>query len=289
MRIKVISTRFTKEEIINRIEEDYLFFQQTYYAIHDYMDSKGCYELDIYLSEEANENDIFTHLHQRYPELQHFSINYQNQEDWFEKWKQSLKPIWLTKKFLVDPAINKKDEIHVIKITPGMAFGTGYHETTRLTAELLQEYGKKGDHMLDLGCGSGILTIMAAQLGCSVIACDLDSFAVEATRENIRINSVSSSVKVMASDLLEKIHETFDIICANILYDILKRLFVDNAKDLKQVIHKKTILIFSGLILKQYEPFKEVVENSGFTVIKKLSEGDWLSIAVKLKNTEVIE
>ncbi len=283
MRVKVISARFKNEEIINRMEEDYFFFQQTNYAIQDYIDSKGYYELDIYLSEETDEKDIFTHLHQRYPELQNFSINYQNQEDWFEKWKQSLKPIWLTEKFLVDPAINSKDEIQVIKITPGMAFGTGYHETTRLTAELLQEYGKRGDHMLDLGCGSGILTIMGAKLGCSVTAVDLDSFAVEATHENIRINSVSSSVKIMTSDLLEEVHDTFDIICANILYDILKRLFVDNAKDLKRVTHKNTILIFSGLILQQYKPFKKLVENSGFTVIKKLSEGDWLTIAVKQK------
>ncbi|MEA1883023.1 MAG: 50S ribosomal protein L11 methyltransferase [Thermotogota bacterium] len=288
MRVKVISARFKNEEIINRIEEDYLFFQQTNYAIQDYIDNKGYYELDIYLSEETDEKDIFTHLHQRYPELQNFSINYQNQEDWFEKWKQSLKPIWLTGKFLVDPAINNKDEIQIIKITPGMAFGTGYHETTRLTAELLQEYGNKGDHMLDLGCGSGILTIMGAKSGCLVTAVDLESFAVEATRENIRINSVSSSVKVMTSDLLEEVHDTYDIICANILYDILKRLFVDKGKDLKRLIHRKTTLIFSGLILKQYEPFKELVENSGFTVIKKLSEGDWFTIAVRLKKTEVI-
>ena len=87
----------------------------------------------------------------------------------------------------------------------------------------------------------------------------------------------------MTSDLLEEVHDTFDIICANILYDILKRLFVDNAKDLKRVTHKNTILIFSGLILQQYKPFKKLVENSGFTVIKKLSEGDWLTIAVKQK------
>src|SRR6056297_557102 len=152
MRIKVITARFINEEILNRIEEDDSFFQQNNYAIHDYTDSKGVYELDIYLPETADEKDIYRHFHQRYPELKKFEIHYENQEDWFEKWKQSLKPIWLTEKFLVDPALNQTDEVHMIKITPGMAFGTGYHETTRLTAELLQQYAKTGDEMLDLGC-----------------------------------------------------------------------------------------------------------------------------------------
>ncbi len=289
MKIKVITASFREETILNRIEEDYIFFQQNNYAIHDYIDSKGFYQLDIYIADAVDENEILNHLHQWYPELRNFKIDYQKQEDWFEKWKHSLKPIWLTDKFLVDPAINKSDEVQMIKITPGMAFGTGYHETTRLAAELLQQYAKSGDHMLDLGCGSGILSIMGAQLGCTVTAVDLDPFAIEATHENIRKNSVNSFVTIISSDLLREVKGTFDVICANILYDILKRLFEDNARDLKQVMHTKTTLIFSGLILKQYEDFKQLIEANGFKLENKLSEGDWFTIAVKLKNTEVIE
>lgn len=283
MTIKVINAHFTNEEIINRIEEDDSFLQKNNYAIHDYLDSKGVYELDIYLPEAEDEKNTLNHLHRCYPELQNFQIHYENQENWFEKWKQSLKPIWLTEKFLVDPAIKQNDEVHLIKITPGMAFGTGYHETTRLTAELLQKYAKTGSQMLDLGCGSGILSIMGAQLGCKVLAVDLDPFAIEATNENIKKNKVSSSVTVMLSDLLVNVQGRYDIICANILYDILKRLFEDNAKDLKRLIHVKTILIFSGLILKQFQDFVQLIESNGFSVEKKLSEGDWFTIAVKLK------
>ncbi|MFP4461745.1 MAG: 50S ribosomal protein L11 methyltransferase [Thermotogota bacterium] len=289
MKIKVINAFFTDVQIINQLEEDVLFLEQNNYAIHDFVDSKGRYELDVYLTESADEKAMITYLQQTYPELTDFKINLQKQEDWFEKWQQSLKPLWLTEQFLVDPATNPKNEIKLIKITPGMAFGTGYHETTRLTAQLLQQYAQKHDQMLDLGCGSGILSIMGAQLGCQVTAVDLDPFAIEVTNENIRRNRVSASVTVIRSDLLQAVQGKFDLICANILFDVLKLLFSVHAKDLKRVIHLSTTLIFSGLILKQHDDFKKLIESEGFTIINTLSEGDWLTIAVKLKKTEVIE
>jgi len=283
MKVKVLSTKFTSEEIIDRLEEDYRLFATNNYAIHDYKDSKGFYELDVYLAESADETAFISCLQESYPQLTDFKIDFQNQEDWFNKWKQSLKPIWLTDRFLVDPSMDESEEVKLIRLTPGMAFGTGYHETTRLTAELLEEYAQKGDLMLDLGCGSGILSIMGALLGCTVTAVDIDPLSIEATRENCHKNKVISSVTVMTSNLLESVEGKFRLICSNILYDVLVCLFNDEAKVLKSVIDESSTLIFSGLIMSQYDDFEKLLEENGFSIVKKITEGDWFSIAVKLK------
>lgn len=289
MRVKVISAQFTDETIINTIEEDYHFFETNHYAIQDYLERKGYYELEIYLTDSADELELLHYLKEHYPKLHHFHTTFQKQEDWFEKWKQTLQPIWLTSKFLVDPATTAEDEVHTIKITPGMAFGTGYHETTRLSALLIEKYAQKGNNMLDVGCGSGILSIMGVQMGCRVTAVDLDPFAIEATQENIIKNNVTPQVSILQSDLLESVSGQFDLICSNILFDILKHLFLDEAKQLKSLIHSSSTLIFSGMVLSQYHDFKQLIEQQDFQIIDKVTEGDWFAIALKQKKIEVVK
>ncbi len=289
MSIKVISAQFTDEKTIDAIEEDYMLFETNHYAIQDYMERKGYYELEIYLTNPADEHQIIHYLKDHYPQLHQFQITFQKQKDWFEKWKQSLQPVWLTPKCLVDPALSLEDEVRIIRITPGMAFGTGYHETTRLSALLIEKYIQKGNNMLDIGCGSGILSIMGAQMGCHVTAVDLDPFAIEATQENTIKNNVSTQISIQQSDLLESVSGQFDLICGNILFDILKRLFLDEAKRLKSIIHSSSTLIFSGLVLSQYNDFKQLIEQQNFKIIDKVTEGDWFAIALKQKKTEVVK
>src|SRR6056297_1685583 len=99
MNVKVVRTQCTKDKLINQLEEDYRIFETYQYAIHDYFELKGFFEIDFYLPEAEDEEVLLSFLQDNYPELSNFRVCLEKQEDWFEKWKQSLKPVWLTERF----------------------------------------------------------------------------------------------------------------------------------------------------------------------------------------------
>ena len=206
-----------------------------------------------------------------------------HESDWADSWKQYYKPIKTGKKIVIVPVWEKYDaedcEITVL-MDPGMAFGTGTHETTRLCATLLEKHQNAGDKMLDVGCGSGILAICAAKLGASqCFACDIDENAVRIAKENTEINE-TPNVKVGASDLLkqaEKVEGGYDICCANIVADIIIRL----APDIGDFIAPEGKIIVSGIITERADETLEALNAHGWTLIDSMIENGWFAGVLK--------
>lgn len=204
-----------------------------------------------------------------------------SEEDWAENWKQYYHPIKIGRVVIV-PAWEKyeakPDEI-IILMDPGMAFGTGTHETTRLVIGLIEKYIKSGDRVLDVGCGSGILSIAASKLGADAcFAYDIDPVAVRVTAENIKDNGVSN-VCCDVSDLLSNVNrdQKYDIICANIVADIIIRM----APDVGELLADDGILFVSGIIDERADEVLSVLHGLGYAEVETFHENGWCASAVK--------
>lgn len=170
----------------------------------------------------------------------------------------------------------------VIEIDPGMAFGTGTHATTRMCVKLLEKYiTSEEDKVLDLGCGSGILSIAAALLGSKhVYGVDIDPNAVAASAENVEMNGLSEVIEIAYGDVTEGLGMKADIIAANLMADLIKMLSPDIAKHLEG----KKIFISSGILEEKVDEVSEGVKNSGFEILEVLHEDEWCAIAARLKD-----
>ncbi len=205
------------------------------------------------------------------------------EEDWADSWKQYYKPIKIGEKLVVVPMWEKydagEDEI-IVKMDPGMAFGTGTHETTRLCATLLEKYVNSSTLMLDVGTGSGILAICASKLGAEkCYAYDIDPVAVRVARENVKDNDVTN-IECEVSDLLKGVKEQkYDVIAANIVADIIIRMLPDIGK----YMHKDTILVISGIIDERCADVYESISKNGFTTVEEIHENGWCAISLKLQ------
>jgi ribosomal protein L11 methyltransferase len=161
---------------------------------------------------------------------------------------------------------------------PGMAFGTGTHETTRLVIRMLEKYTAPGCRMLDVGTGSGILAICASRLGAAECrAYDIDPMAVRVANENIK-DSGLSNITCEVSDLLRHVDKSrpYDLICANIVADIIIRM----TPDVGELMHKDTVLLASGIILERSQDVVECFEAHGFRIVERLEENGWCGLAV---------
>lgn len=210
------------------------------------------------------------------------------EEDWANNWKQYFKPLKVGKKLLVKPSweeCSNNDERVVLEIDPASSFGTGQHNTTKLCLELLEESLNSGDRVLDLGCGSGILSIGAMLLGASEItAVDIEQNAVETAIENAVKNNIPEDKYtaycgdiISDHELCEKIGSGYDLITANIVADVLIAM-----SDLfRQKLKNNGILIISGIITERKDEVVNAVVNSGFEVIETAEGEGWA--AVKLQ------
>lgn len=198
-------------------------------------------------------------------------------DDWAHKWKAFFKPEKITGRIVIKPTWEpyhaQGDEI-VIDIDPGMAFGTGTHPTTKACLQLIEEVVAKGDisSMLDVGTGSGILSIAAARLGVpKVIAIDIDSTALKVAEDNILLNSVDGPVRVIEISL-DKISIEFGLVVANIIAEELVRL----SSLLKERVTADGYLILSGIISEKADMVMESFES--LTLEKEVREGEWFSL-----------
>ncbi|MGN1412126.1 MAG: 50S ribosomal protein L11 methyltransferase [Oscillospiraceae bacterium] len=211
------------------------------------------------------------------------------EEDWANNWKQYFKPLKVGKKLLIKPSwedYNNFDDRIILEIDPASSFGTGQHNTTKLCLEFLEDCIHKGDKILDLGCGSGILSIGAMLLGAdNVVAVDIEDHCIRTALENAQKNNIPLEKYttycgniIDDEELSNKINDTYDIITANIVADIL----IGMRNHFKKYLKKDGILIISGIIDERKEEVINKITEIGFNVegIKELD--GWVS--VKLRN-----
>lgn len=199
--------------------------------------------------------------------------------DWIESWKQYYKPIKAGRVTIVPEWIEyvPQDGEYIVKIDPGMAFGTGEHESTKMCLDLLQSLGMEGKSVIDVGTGSGILALAAAKLGAEhVEAYDIDDNAVKSAKENCALNNLDDKIIVANANLLDKTAGKFDVVLANITADVLITL----ARSLGNYMKKDGIVIISGIILKREDDVKNAFEEAGFSVFERINKGEWVAFGL---------
>lgn len=244
-----------------------------------------------YFAEEDNIEEILGYVNEKLVELKEMGIDLGEakvehekmyEEDWANTWKQYYKPSKVGEKIVVKPIweeYEQKEWELVVNLDPGMAFGTGTHETTRMCIQALEKYVKEESTVFDVGCGSGILAIAAAKLGAKLaVGVDLDPVAVESSIENVGYNNLNN-IEILHGNLVEVIDGKSDIVVANILAEIICIL----TDDVKRVMKDGGVFITSGIIHDRVDMVCEKLEATGFEVIEKNRDGEWNCIVAKLK------
>ncbi|RCW65322.1 50S ribosomal protein L11 methyltransferase [Saliterribacillus persicus] len=205
-----------------------------------------------------------------------------NEEDWATAWKKYYKPVKISERITITPTWEdyqrvSSDEL-IIELDPGMAFGTGTHPTTVLSIQALEQYVKSNDTILDVGCGSGVLSIASALLGAQeIFAYDLDEVAVKSAKLNAKVNKVEKKIHVKQNNLLNNVTTKADVIVANILAEIILRF----EKDAFSCLKSGGIFITSGIIQAKKDQVKSGLINAGFEILEINQMEDWISIIAR--------
>ncbi len=248
--------------------------------------------IKTYISEE---NDVVTFIESikiRISELRNFGIDIGageiftdnvNEEDWANNWKKYYKPTKIGNSIVIKPEWEEYSPSEgdlVIHMDPGMAFGTGNHETTSMCIENLEKYVSEKSTVFDIGCGSGILGIVASKLGAkNVVGIDIDEMAVKVANENIQKNNVQDIMTAIAGNMTDKIEEgaKADIVVANIIADIIMKM----SGDVRKLLKDDGIFISSGIILAKVDEVLENLKDNGFEVVDVIKKGEWSCIVAK--------
>lgn len=205
-------------------------------------------------------------------------VSYDDDSSWKDKWKEYFKPAKISRSIVVKPTwetYDAKEGEVVLEIDPGMAFGTGTHETTSLCVKLMEDYMKPGDKVLDVGCGSGILSIGAALLGAGeVLGVEIDPVAVEISKENIALNKVDNIARAQYGDLTKGIDFKADIIVANLMADLVVML----SKDVAAHMLPGAKYISSGILTEKAPFVVDSLRTLGFTISEVREDGMWCAI-----------
>lgn len=263
----------------------------------DAPDNDGIAYLNFYLEEDADVDAILPGVQEALEELRQFmdigeasiAASETEDKDWINNWKQYFKQFYVDD-LLIIPSweeIKPEDQDRpVIHIDPGTAFGTGMHETTQLCIRQLKKYVKPGDEILDVGCGSGILSIAAVKFGAGhAVMTDLDPCAITATKENMEVNGIGEAqYDVMIGNLIDDKavqdqvgYEKYDIVAANILADVLVPLTPVIIHQMK----KGGIYITSGIIDEKETVVVEAVKAAGLEVVEVNHQGEWVSVTAR--------
>lgn len=245
----------------------------------------------IYISPEENPAEAVSYLEERYlAEKIEYQITCADcvKEDWINNWKQYFKPIPVGEKLLIRPVWEEEFDAQgrvVLHLEPGLAFGTGTHETTRLCLELLEQYLTPGVDFLDMGCGSGILSVAALLLGAkSAVGVDIDPLAVKTAVENAANNGVADRFTGICGNLTQQLSgnpdvpQKYQVVAANIVADILILL----SQDAPKFLDRDSVYIVSGIIDTREQDVLLALTDT-FSVIERREENGWIAMALKLK------
>ena len=244
-----------------------------------------------YFSEEDNMEEVLEYINKKMAELKDLGIDTglakvesekMYEEDWANNWKKYYKPTKIGERIVVKPTweeYNATDDELVLELDPGMAFGTGTHETTRMCIQALDKYVKEDSTVFDVGCGSGILAIAAAKLGAKkAVGVDLDPVAVESAKENVGFNNLDN-IEILYGNLVEVIEGKADIVVANIIAEVICIL----TEDVKRVLKEDGYFITSGIIHDRVDMVTNKLKETGFEIVEVNKDGEWNCIVAKLK------
>jgi ribosomal protein L11 methyltransferase len=261
-------------------------------------EDNGTATISFYIDPNDDKDELIAKVKNGLEELKEYveigegSIEVSETEDadWINNWKQYFKPFRIDEDIIIKPTWENLEESNegdiIIEIDPGTAFGTGSHETTKLCILALKKYLKEDTKLLDVGCGSGILSIIGLKLGAkNVVATDIDPNAITATYENITQNGITKEEFIAYSGniiedsvLQEQVGiEAYDIVVANILADIIIPLSAEVGKHMKP----NGLFISSGIINMKKDEVVQAILKNGFEVVEINEMGDWVSIISK--------
>ncbi|MCB7068893.1 50S ribosomal protein L11 methyltransferase [Caldibacillus sp. 210928-DFI.2.22] len=210
------------------------------------------------------------------------TISEVHEEEWATAWKKYYHPVKISSKFTIVPTWEeyepvKTDEL-IIELDPGMAFGTGTHPTTVMSIQALERTVKPGDFVIDVGTGSGVLSIAAALLQADeVLALDLDEIAVQSAKLNVKLNKVDAKVTVKQNNLLDGINQKANIIVGNLLAEIILRF----TNDAHALLKDGGYFITSGIINQKRKEVEDALLHAGFTIEETLVMEDWITFIAK--------
>ncbi len=202
-----------------------------------------------------------------------------NEEDWSNEWKKYYHPIRIGERLVICPDWEEykpdKNDV-VLRLNPGMAFGTGQHDTTAMCMKLLENNVSGGESVLDVGCGSGILAISALLLGAdSAKGVDIDELAAKTAAENAKLNNVNKRAEFYFGtlDTVKQLKGAYDVVCMNIVADVI----INQLEALKDFMAPNAHLLLSGIINTREDDVISALKNSGYKIQKRLKSSDWLA------------
>ena len=207
-----------------------------------------------------------------------------NDEDWQDEWKKYFHTVNITDNIVIKPSWDEyepSDNEIVVEIDPGLAFGTGTHETTSLCVEFLEKYAQNKKKLLDIGCGSGILMLIGKKLGVEkVVGIDIDEKVNDVVLENFSKNGINENFQVIIGNLVDDVNEKYDLVVSNILVDVLEKLL----EDIEKILEKDATVIFSGILNEKEEAFLKKAKNYNLKQIDRKEKNNWVSLVFKYEN-----
>ena len=207
-----------------------------------------------------------------------------NDEDWQDEWKKYFHTVNITDNIVIKPSWDEyepSDNEIVVEIDPGLAFGTGTHETTSLCVEFLEKYAQNKKKLLDIGCGSGILMLIGKKLGVEkVVGIDIDEKVNDVVLENFSKNGINENFQVIIGNLVDDVNEKYDLVVSNILVDVLEKLL----EDIEKILEKYATVIFSGILNEKEEAFLKKIKNYNLKQIDRKEKNNWVSLVFKYEN-----
>ncbi|MEQ8225639.1 MAG: 50S ribosomal protein L11 methyltransferase, partial [Candidatus Eremiobacterota bacterium] len=214
-------------------------------------------------------------------DLEHISCVLLKDEDWAESWKKFFEPLKIGTNNVIKPPWKEyipREGERVIVINPAMAFGTGSHETTKMAAYYIQKYAPSMNSLLDLGCGTGILAIIASLCGVSsVYAIDNDELAGSALKENLALNNLDGRIEFFLQEGLKNFSLKVECIVANIQASVFKKI----KKEFSPLLVSPGILILTGILLEQKDEILNLFYEENFEFIEELKEAEWVCLVLK--------